>query len=333
MSPFVLGMDIGYSNLKLVFAPADSKDPRTKVMPAGAAPHEMITSSIKGDGPENDYLCVTLDGEKWVAGVEGNLIGGNYRQLHKNYSTTQAYQALFYAALHTAAMQGDCLVIDRLVTGLPVDQHQDAAYKNALADRLTGIHKISPLVQVEVKETIVLPQPAGAYLDQLDLMGADAMSDAVAVVIDPGFFSVDYVVLQGSRIQNQSSGTSKRACSVLIEAVDEMVRDDLGRLIGTSRIESAIRTGRYVLKMGPTSIDLGPYIAKAAAQVAPQALSHMQAQMRHEDVHPDFVILAGGGSKLYEEAARAIFPNVEVVSNPDPVLANAMGFWLYGAAL
>ena len=227
-------------------------------------------------------------------------------------------------------MKGDILVVDRLVTGLPVDQHADVACRTALAEQLTGKHQISPLMEVDVKKTIVLPQPAGAYLDISQKLDPESMRDAVVVVIDPGFFSVDYVVMSGGRIRQQSSGTSKKAMSVLIETIDERARVDLGRPIGHARIENALRTNDLQLKVGPVTLDLSKYVPDASKQVASVAMSQMQSQMRHEDIHPDFVVMAGGGSSFFDAAAKEVFTNVELIQSDEPVLANSRGFWLYG---
>ncbi len=55
-------------------------------------------------------------------------------------------------------------------------------------------------------------------------------------------------------------------------------------------------------------------------------------QMRHaHDLTIDFLILAGGGSSMYESIAREIFPAAEVIRSEKPVTSNARGFWLYGS--
>ncbi len=58
---FVLGMDIGYSNLKLVFG--DNELPKTRtqcVLPAGAAPLDRVHKTVMGEIPADVmqvYAC------------------------------------------------------------------------------------------------------------------------------------------------------------------------------------------------------------------------------------------------------------------------------------
>lgn len=62
------------------------------------------------------------------------------RELHKDYTTSDSYQALFKGALVNAA--GDTGIVDTLVTGLPVSQYHDKSYVLALQKRMQGMEYI-----------------------------------------------------------------------------------------------------------------------------------------------------------------------------------------------
>ena len=71
---FAIGLDIGYSNLKLVYGEVpDSGPPKpavTQVLPAGAGRLSDLPLRMgKADG-DTDALVVNVNGEKWVAGVD-----------------------------------------------------------------------------------------------------------------------------------------------------------------------------------------------------------------------------------------------------------------------
>jgi plasmid segregation protein ParM len=72
---FVLGMDIGYSNLKLAWGDQDVKTPRTAVYPSGAAPTDHISASITSNVHQGGFK-VTVDGEDYIAGIEQSSIDG-----------------------------------------------------------------------------------------------------------------------------------------------------------------------------------------------------------------------------------------------------------------
>ena len=102
--------------------------------------------------------------------------------------------------------------IDVLVTGLPVSQYLDDARRNALAEQMRGTHQVTPKRTVSVEKVKVIPQPIGGLLDYIAQEDAD-IDDALVLVIDPGFFSVDWVVVANKDLHRQSSGTSLNASS------------------------------------------------------------------------------------------------------------------------
>ena len=108
--------------------------------------------------------------------------------------------------------------VNVLVTGLPVSQWLDASKQEALAKKLTGWHRATPRHEVEVSTVWVVPQPIGGYLDLLwSGQGGPVLEEGRVLVIDPGFFSVDWVLIEEGDIRSPSSGTSLEAMSVLLD--------------------------------------------------------------------------------------------------------------------
>lgn len=326
---FVMGLDIGYSNLKLAFGRDSDDQPRTDVMPVGAGPVNLLPQSIRGNGKDN-VLHVEIDGEKWVAGVEPERLQGWDRELHSDYPSTDSYRALFYAGLLLSEQD----TIDVLVTGLPVDQHQDQNRRKDLAKRLCGSHRITPKRTVEVKEVVVLAQPIGAYMDlvcsTIDEELVELIDEGRTVVIDPGFFSVDWVLFAEGEVRYRSSGTSLKAMSVFLEQMNNLIRDDHGAAPGVDRLEKTIRAKKDSLLLLGVRIDVRPYYEKAMQLVAPAALVPLRQSMREHGMDTDIVLLAGGGAGAYHAAAKDIFNRSRVVQPKDAVLANARGFWHCG---
>ena len=64
---YVVGQDIGYSNLKIAFGTSDG-EMTTVIRPAGAAPKEHFGSRCDGK-KQDDFLHVNVDGQEFVAGV------------------------------------------------------------------------------------------------------------------------------------------------------------------------------------------------------------------------------------------------------------------------
>lgn len=325
---YCLGLDIGYSNLKMVMGEV-GKTPKEMILPAGAGPSSKLPTQLSS-GESEKAIHIMLNGESWVAGVPADFLENWERSLADNYSETLNYRALFYAALLKTGRDK----IDKLVTGLPVSHYMDFAHREALAESLKGVHQVSAKRSVEVSEVVVLPQPVGAYMHLLSVSDddlIDTMEEGNVIVLDPGYFSVDWVAMQGRALRKGSSGTSHKAMSRILEVASTLLLSEHGKGACTKeKIENAIRGGKRSVLVFGERIEIAPYMERAVSEVAPQAMSLMSQAMREEAGGADIVLLAGGGGAAFREEARKMFPRSKIILPQSPVLANAQGFWFYG---
>jgi plasmid segregation protein ParM len=326
---YVVGLDIGYSNLKVVMGEADFRGPsRCLVTPAGAGPLRDMPERLDTESRPVDAIPVVVSGEAWVAGVEPGRLQTIDRELHKDYTSTNAFLALFHAAL----IQAERSVIDHLVTGLPVYQYRDAQTRERLQRALAGTHNPAAEKMVKVVKVSILPQPAGAFLDLVhEYEDIDLLEEGRVLVVDPGFFSVDWVILDGGEIRTGSSGTSLKAMSVILEKVNRLIAEDHQGWAGVDRLEKALRHGDSTVLLFGKRLDVLPYLMRAVEQVAPEALTTLRQAMRTDDRNIDIVLITGGGAGAYRQAIAEAFPKSQVVVPRDPVLSNARGFWYFGA--
>ena len=77
---FVMGLDIGYSNVKVAIG-ASGTPPEVSLFPAGAAPVDRLPESL-GYGVE--IVRVLLDGEPWAACVPPGKFTLWNRALHQD---------------------------------------------------------------------------------------------------------------------------------------------------------------------------------------------------------------------------------------------------------
>lgn len=319
-----MGLDIGYSGLKFVYG--TGVEPVIRALPAGAGPEDMLPEQI-GEGKADELHRVLVGGQPWVAGVEPHRLQGWSRDLHEDYPSSDTYWALFLAALQaTGAHQ-----IDHLVTGLPVEHYQDADRKDRLVQKLTGSHQIDQVRSVTVSQVTVMPQPAGAYMDLVsNTSDLDMLEQGRILVIDPGFYSVDWVTIENGEIRQASSGSSTNATSVLLDTTDQLLSDDYQARAGAERIERAVRSGQSSCYLAGEKVDLTPYITKAKEKIAPRALTEMRQSLRRDTAAVDLILMVGGGAQYYEQAAKEIFPYARVITPAQPELANARGFFQVG---
>lgn len=321
----ILGIDIGYSNLKLAFAPKGGVT-QTVLRPAGAAPSDRFGSRFDGKAHE-DFLHVLVDGQEYVAGVSPDRAEMWSRSLHADYTASASYKALFHAGLLLSEMDR----VDVLVTGLPVSQYLDEAHRNALTKQMHGTHQVTPKRSVSVDRVKVIPQPIGGLLDYIDQEDAD-IEDARVLVVDPGYFSVDWVVVAQKDIHRQSSSTSLNASSVILEEASKLIAKDHGAAVKSEVLENAVRAGKPTVLVLGQRVEIAPYIGQASKIIAPVVVETIKKSLRTES-NADLIVLVGGGAPFYREALQDAFPRLTVATPKEPVFSNARGFWLMGNSL
>jgi len=322
----VFGLDVGYSNLKAVVG-SPGERPQVFCRPAGAAPREHLGERFDGRSPA-DAVEVDIDGSVWVAGIEPMRLENWQRPLHEGYIDTATYRALVLAALGLAKQP----VIDCLVTGLPVGQTYEGKRREQLQRALVGRHPTQD-GSVEIGEVKVIPQPVGAFVDALftaDSSAVERMEAGTVLVLDAGYYSIDWALIVAGELRRGSSGTSLEAMSVLLERAAKALAGTYGGRPQPLALEAAIRAGRARVLHNGQSVALGPIIEKAAGAIAQAALESLRQALRRETINVDLILVTGGGGELYGHLAAAVFPNARLVVSENPVTANAQGFFFYG---
>jgi plasmid segregation protein ParM len=325
----VLGLDVGYSNLKLAVGEPGGA-PEVRVRPAGAAPADRLGERVGGRQGPADAVLVDVAGTAWAAATEPARFEGWARSLHADYCATPAYRALVTAALALANRPR----IDRLVTGLPVAQAQDPERRAALRHLLLGTH-LTERGRITVAEVRVVPQPVGAFVDLLyaerepELLAR--IEEGTVLVLDAGYYSFDWAVIVAGELRCGASGTSLEAMSVVLERAAAHLAERHGGRPQPLALEAALRQGRTQVRILGQAVALAPVLTAVAAEVGAVALEALRQALRREATNVDLVVLAGGGGALYGEPAATLFPGAVVRLAREPVAANARGFFHYGS--
>lgn len=322
----LIGLDIGYSGLKVVYGDRDTPR-RELILPVGVAPTELVGSNFMTGQSVGEQVLV--DSTQYTAGIEPGTVPGQERTLDRNYTSTAAYKALFHAALVKA---GDHH-IHRLVTGLPVSLYLNEGTRKQVYRMLQGHHQVAPGREVVVESVRVVPQPAGTFIAYADSTqeAVDFLKGKTVLVIDPGFFSVDSVVLRNNQPYPGAATTSTSAMSAVLERADKAItreyEDDsaaLGMYVG--RMEEALRTGQSTIFVVGNPVEFLPYVERAAEVEAEHAIKAILRRMRHLDTNIDMVLLTGGGAQFYAPVVRDHFKRQRIVVVDNAPAANAHGF-------
>jgi plasmid segregation protein ParM len=316
----MLGLDIGYSNLKV--AGINDGESYCDVLPAGAGPSSERAAAFNEENTPS--IRVTIGGRPWDVGVPQSEFPTISRQLSDDYSRTEQYLALFYAALkRNGAPHIDCLV-----TGLPYDIHKEGVESRRLVELMQGEHEINPGEKVVVKDVRVIPQPLGSFLSAIDEFPdyQEQIQEDNILVIDPGFFSCDFVLIQEGRIIQNVSGHNCHAMSRLLETMSSDLRAAGAGKIAIGQLEQRIRADNSSVFIGGKKQGLSEYTARARDAIAGQAIKEIRNAMRALGSSVNLVIITGGGAKLWEPAVKTNFPEAGVLVFGEPVGANARGF-------
>jgi len=312
-----IGMDIGYSGLKLVFG--DQKSSCTKkTMPVGVIEDCSNNGLSVGNA---DSLRVMVDDKRYISCVSPSDLGVSYaRTLHKDYSNTVNYKALFHSTLLLASVPE----IDVLVTGLPVDQFLKPENRNQLQQQLEGTHQVTNKKQVTVKKVVIVPQPFGGYMEYINQH--PEMLNRKVLVFDPGFFSIDWALISKCNVDPSVLGTSVHAVSALFEKASYIISREYGGNVSIDQIEEAVINQDAVFLFGD-EIDLQPILEEAADMLQENIINQLKATLRSSKSDVDIVLMVGGGAKMFESVIRATCPKSKLVHLEQAYLSNAQGFW------
>jgi plasmid segregation protein ParM len=134
----------------------------------------------------------------------------------------------------------------------------------------------------------------------------------------------DPVAEQGEKAQ------ALEAMSVLLEKAAAQIAQEHGGRRQPLALEAALRQGRSHLLVTGRRTPLRPVMEPGAREVSSLALEALRQSLRREMTNVDLVLLTGSGGELYGQKAAPLFPGADVRLAPEPVIANARGFFRYG---
>jgi plasmid segregation protein ParM len=319
-TPVIRAIDVGYGNTKYIRTVENGQAiadhfPSIVHRPAGGKPsfHES---------PDIYEVVVNKTTYEVGPGVDAALEGG-LRIMHDNYIETEDYMALVYGALSQMKLSE----IDLLVVGLPVDLM--GSKREALQNRLVGEHVVCGET-VNIKRVNAVAQPLGGFLHYASQNKMiEELNSTRNLLIDPGFFTVDFLVSTGLREIRGKSGSHPAGVSSYLKAVAKgLSREFQINYDNISHIDEGIRKGKF--RLYGKDVDLSQYHEQALAEIAPavDAISNKIGDGRSIDQ----VILVGGGAKLFESSIKNLLPQHRVHCDEYSVVANVLGFQKIGEA-
>lgn len=174
-----------------------------------------------------------------------------------------------------------------------------------------------------------MSQPAGTYYDAA--ISNKAFLTRNVLILDAGYYSVDWIFFFADEPKLRLSGTSKFATSYLLEQASARLQKAYDVKLSPARIERLICDGFDTIPVGMDDIPVDAILKKAVEEICPKAIKDVQSVCRYFDDTVEIVLLTGGSGKYYEAAVRKLYPKAEIMIPEKPVSANVRGFWVYGA--
>lgn len=324
MSALIRSLDVGYGFVK--FTVDDKRSIQYRKFPSVACVPSGLDLSA-GVLTRGDRLVVEADGYCFEVGYTADAVMGAHdtRVLSEDFVHTPQYLALARAALYYMNVD----VIDRLVVGLPVRYLHRRSQE--LVARLRGPHRVVDR-DIHVHAVQVLAQPVGGFIDYLtrnrELI--TQVRDYRTLIVDPGFYTLDYVVSHGMDLVPARSGHFEGGVSTVLKHIaSQLGIDHKTDYTNLSAIDEGLRTGRFRIR--GRDVSLRQYVAKARPVIEEAVGALYNTIGRESDI--DNIVLVGGGARLYRPALEARFPHHPLHVVEDEIFANVRGFQICGETL
>ena len=341
----VRAIDLGYGNVKYTLAHPDSFGPiKCDIFPS-RSPTASDSGLAAGLAQKRNTAIIKIRGVEYEVGRDVAQAQGTFDTsavLDNDFCLSDAYLARMRGAFHYMLNEKDAKThkkhmhnnrIDLLVVGLPVSNFRNVELRSKLRDRMIGKHELSNGQEIEVDKVIVMPQPMGSFFEHaFDNSMFDTMQKQNNLVIDPGFFTFDWLMSAGLMPNDTRSDSVSRGMSAVLKSIAEAMKKkhphwktDVSMIVRL--MDDHLRDGVPLIIFQQEHkledyIDAGrPIINEAVA-----ALSNNVGD--GADIHN--ILVSGGGAKLYLDAVQEKFPNHKLLVMENPVYSNVRGFQLAG---
>lgn len=317
--PYILGIDIGYGDVKVVIGTPSQITHQFKF--SSAIAQAGRASAIR------DARIIELDvgGElhQVYAGTDALALPSNQIVDISDYDTLEAYAPVFiYKALKTADINPELIKV--LVSGLSVSQLGQSGY---FKERIRKFEINGESFNFD--QVFLLPQGAGSKM-AFDKFGANypqprtTSATNTFVGCDIGFNTLDlFYVTDGKTSPNLFEGIPQEGVMRIANMVRENIKEQFQRDITLREAKQVLDTKVY--KLRGERHNMSAAVDKAIAEYVQRLQEIIEEKYGPIIDKCDFICLQGGGAMFFNLAD----PFFQVVKNSSEFY-NAIGFYLYG---
>lgn len=340
----ILAIDVGYGHVKWVAINSDGSTKRG-MFPSVAA----ITTrdrSAEGNGMSNlRTVTVNVGEHNYVVGRDAYLETDAHfsRSRLTNYCQTDGYKALMLGAMAISGMRE----VEQLVIGLPLTtmgQYHEALKEHYRGEHAVGASNAKRKSAVNIENVTVTSQPAGAMLHAATIN--ESLRKKNSLVVDVGYFTVDYLMCQGMRPYYERSDAVEGGMGSYFDqlggtVVDQLSKAGFGRksAIDHFLLEKSLTEGvkdqndniKYSLMVGNQTVDITESVERSKVKLmgyVDQIVTGMGSSSLN--VINSIVLAGGGGAFIKEQLRERIGKDYEYVDLSQGQFAIAQGYAALG---
>ncbi|MDK9702547.1 MAG: PRTRC system protein D [Sulfuritalea sp.] len=247
--------------------------------------------------------------------------------LDTKFALSDAYHARLLGALNYMAPNLPGKTLDCLVLGLPLTTFKNLHEK--VAQRYSGEQVLNTKGDtLFIRHCEVFPQPLGSYAA---FLGTKEFTEVPrALVIDPGYNTIDWFVCKGMVVSDQRSEATHRGMSAVMKDIAERIIKELSIDAGTAeviRLVDAALTNGKPLKLCGQLVNLPEFMPAGDSVIEEAAQAVKNSVASGADI--DEIVMTGGGACLYAPAVQKFFSQPLTIL-PDSSFANVRGFQALG---
>ncbi len=324
----IAAIDLGYGETKMAWFAPEGQVNRSFRSIVELAPSQDLGQQMN----RRRTVRVRVEGVEYEVGTDAYLVASrpDEEKDHDDNVGTPEWMAKAKAALATIGADKIAL----LVMGLPVERFFKKGIKDLVCAKLTGRHQHCGDLTVDVERVLVIPQPMGGLIDAKEHASGKIRSDLSrqgVLVVDPGFYTTDYLLTLGGQGAPKRSGSTEYGVKKVIALAKEAMVREHGGAPSIYAIADASKNGVETVFAGGAEVRLRPYLDQALAVVGDRILDAIRATVKSfEDI--DVIIMVGGGATLFGPLIGRRLPVKSVRVAPYPEFANVRGYLEYGRA-
>lgn len=334
------GWDSGYDACKLITNLMQTKDQSPLIFPSLAK--ETSSSMIdeqelginKSISKEQMMIEVKDKNNEYYNYMIGDYVitqlesGGTNYEVNKYQSPEELAKLL--AGLSVLHPKANKIIIDTLVTGLPVQHYKrhkermSRRFRGSFEARVNNQQGEKATIEYEIKNVVVIPQAAGALMYNIAIEEQEDILDGRIGLLDVGGRTTDGLAYNKGQIIKDSPFSF----NIGMSNVFRKINSDLN--IDENIIREAIINNQDTVTYRQEEIGIKGLAEKYSEELANNIARNARNEWRDLIDLIDQILVVGGAGDKIQSYLKPAFDKIDIQVLPNSQIANVLGYLLRG---